>query len=122
MQLPTIRDADVLEKRALIRVDFNVPLEGRQITDDSRIRASLPTIIDILDRGGSVVLMSHLGRPKGKVVEELRLGARRAQARRITRPSGEGGEGYCRTRSATRSKRAWLGWNLGSGESPVRPS
>jgi phosphoglycerate kinase len=73
VQLPTIRDADVLEKRALIRVDFNVPLEGRQITDDSRIRASLPTIFDILDRGGSVVLMSHLGRPKGKVVEELRL-------------------------------------------------
>jgi phosphoglycerate kinase len=73
MPLPTIRDADVAGKRVFVRADFNVPLKGQQITDDSRIRATLPTINDILDRGGSVILASHLGRPKGKVSEDLRL-------------------------------------------------
>ena len=59
-------------KRALIRVDFNVPLNGDfQITDDTRIRAAIPTIQSILKRGGSVVLMSHLGRPKAKKTNSL---------------------------------------------------
>ena len=60
-------DIDFQGQRALIRVDFNVPLnEAREVTDDTRIRAALPTIQHVLDNGGSAVLMSHLGRPKGR--------------------------------------------------------
>ncbi|MDB5302690.1 MAG: pgk [Phycisphaerales bacterium] len=65
MAKKTVSDIDVKGKRVLMRVDFNVPLEGSRITDDRRIVQALPTIKNVLDRGGRLVLMSHLGRPKG---------------------------------------------------------
>ena len=70
----SIKDLDLKGKRALIRVDFNVPFDKNQnITDDTRIQAALPTIRYAIDKGARVVLMSHLGRPKGKVVPEMSL-------------------------------------------------
>jgi 3-phosphoglycerate kinase len=65
MPKKTVADVDVKGKKVLMRVDFNVPLEGSKITDDRRITQALPTIKDVIGRGGQLILMSHLGRPKG---------------------------------------------------------
>lgn len=74
MAKKSIADVDVKGKKVLMRVDFNVPLDDSQkITDDRRIVQALPTIQSVLDRGGSLVLMSHLDRPKGKVVPSMSL-------------------------------------------------
>lgn len=73
MKILSLEDLDMKGKRVLTRVDFNVPMEFGNVTDDLRIREALPTIRVILDKGGIPVLASHLGRPKGKVRDNMRM-------------------------------------------------
>jgi len=75
MNKKTVKDIDLKGKRVLMRVDFNVPMQDGNVTDDKRIKASLPTIKYVLDQGASVILMSHLGRPKGGPDPEFSLRA-----------------------------------------------
>ncbi|HJW82995.1 MAG TPA: phosphoglycerate kinase [Anaerolineae bacterium] len=75
MNKKTVKDISLKGKRVLMRVDFNVPMQGGVVTDDKRIRASLPTIQYVLDQGAALILMSHLGRPKGGPDPEFSLKA-----------------------------------------------
>jgi phosphoglycerate kinase len=73
LTLDRVPDAELRGRRALVRVDYNVPLENGRVTDDIRIRATLPTLAYLVERGARVVLLAHLGRPKGKPSEDLSL-------------------------------------------------
>jgi len=86
MAKKTVADVDVKGKRVLMRVDFNVPIENGNITDDRRIQQALPTIKNVIDRGGRLVLMSHLGRPKGGPEPKFSL---KPAADRLTRLLGK---------------------------------
>ena len=83
--MKTINDLNVQGKRVLVRVDFNVPIKNGQVSDDTRIRAALPTLRALLDGGATLILMSHLGRPKGEVEDKYRL---RPVARRLSQLLG----------------------------------
>jgi len=82
----TLKDLDVKGKKVFCRVDFNVPMKDGEVTDDTRIKAALPTIKHLSDNGAKVILASHLGRPKGQAVEELRLDP---VAKRLSELSGK---------------------------------
>ena len=73
MDIPTIDDLDVAERRVLVRADFNVPMQDGRITDTTRIQRTVPTLRELADRGARVVVLSHLGRPKGRRVDALSL-------------------------------------------------
>src|SRR5688572_25912843 len=73
MRLPTLEDLQVDGRTVLVRVDFNVPLKGEVVTDDTRIQGALPTIQRLRERGARVVLCSHLGRPDGQRAPEYSL-------------------------------------------------
>jgi phosphoglycerate kinase len=75
MDKKTVKDIDLKGKRVLMRVDFNVPMADGKVTDDKRIKAALPTIQYVLEQGASLMLMSHLGRPKGGPEAEFSLKA-----------------------------------------------
>ncbi len=83
MRKKTVRDVDVRDKHVLVRVDFNVPMEDGNILDDLRLTAALPTIDYLREHGAKVILCSHLDRPKGQVVESMRLAPIAARLREL---------------------------------------
>ena len=97
----SVTEAEVRGKRALVRVDFNVPLRDGEVADDTRIRAALPTIQYLLDRGAAIVIATHLGRPKGKSDLAYSVApVARSLSELLGRRIGDGLRG-CRSRGGT---------------------
>src|ERR1700724_670056 len=88
MRFRSLDDADVKGKRVLLRVDLNVPMQNGEVADVSRIERNAPTIAEVADRGGKVILLSHYGRPKGRDAQESLKPVVAAVARIIGRPIG----------------------------------
>src|SRR5215467_1096914 len=84
----TLDDVDVTGKRVLLRVDLNVPMEGSRVTDATRLERVAPTITEIADRGGKVILLAHFGRPKGRDPKESLKPVAAALSSVVTRPVG----------------------------------
>lgn len=110
----SIRDLDVAGKYVLVRVDFNVPVRDNKISDDSRIRAALPTINHLRNSGAKTIICSHFGRPKGQVVKEMRLGIVRDRLEKLLEipvldaGGPDGNDPYDRTRKMSNGDVALL--------------
>ena len=105
MNKKTVKDIDLKGKRVLMRVDFNVPMADGKVTDDKRIKAALPTIKYVLEQGASLLLMSHLGRPKGGPDPEFSLNAASEVLAALLGMPVQDGARLCRPGSGSRWRR-----------------
>ncbi len=121
MPLPTLDElGDVHDRRVFVRVDANVPLADGRVADDSRIRASLPTIRELRERGASLVLASHLGRPEGRIREDLHPGPGGGAVRRAPRRTGRIAPGGHASRAPRRSRSScWRTCGSSRGRRPT---
>ena len=101
----TLDDADVNGKRVLLRVDLNVPMENGKVTDATRIERAAPTINEIADKGGKVILLSHFGRPKGPRSQAIAEARCRGRVAKVDRPAGRLRRGLHRRAGRGRGRR-----------------
>ena len=121
MNKKTVKDIDLKGKRVLMRVDFNVPMADGKVTDDKRIKAALPTIKYVLEQGASLLLMSHLGRPKGGSDPEFSLkAAAEVLAGHLGQP-GQDGSGLRRPGSGKDGESPQARRSADAGKYPLPP-